>query len=108
MKKKVLIVGSGGREHAIFKALKRSKRDLDIWLYPGNAGMEKDGAEIIIEKICGWEELAVWAKNAGIDLTVVGPEIPLVEGIVDIFTEKGLVIFGPSKFAAQLEGSKEF
>ena len=108
MKKKVLLVGGGGREHALFKALKRSKNETEIWLYPGNIGMEKDGGKKIAEKINNWEELAEWALKNKIELTVVGPEIPLVEGIVDIFNEKKLVIFGPSKFAAQLEGSKKF
>lgn len=108
MKKNVLLVGSGGREHAIFKALKRSKREMDIWTYPGNIGMEKDGGKKISDKINGWEELSVWAKNNSIDLCVVGPEIPLVEGITDIFTAKNIPVFGPSKFAAQLEGSKKF
>jgi len=108
VKKNVLLVGGGGREHAIFKALKRSKREMDIWLFPGNIAMEADGGKIISQKINDWEELALWAEKNGIDLTVVGPEIPLVEGIVDIFNKKGLVVFGPSKFAAQIEGSKEF
>ncbi|MDR0304479.1 MAG: phosphoribosylamine--glycine ligase [Chitinispirillales bacterium] len=108
MKKNVLIVGGGGREHAIFKALKRSKRDIDIWLFPGNIAMESEGGKKLSQKISDWEELAIWAKVNMIDLTVVGPEIPLVEGIVDVFSEKGLTIFGPSKFAAQIEGSKEF
>ena len=108
MKKNVLLVGSGGREHAIFKALKRSKREMDIWLYPGNIGMEKDGGKKITENIANWGDLAVWAKNNSIDLAVVGPEIPLVEGIVDIFDAKNIAVFGPSKFAAQIEGSKVF
>ncbi|MCL2845731.1 MAG: phosphoribosylamine--glycine ligase [Chitinivibrionia bacterium] len=108
MKKNVLLVGSGGREHALFKALKRSKRELDIYAFPGNVGMTMDGAKKIDEKINGWNELADWAQKNSVDLTVVGPEIPLVEGIVDKFVEKNLVIFGPSKFAAQLEGSKKF
>jgi len=108
VKKNVLLVGGGGREHAIFKALKRSKREMDIWLFPGSAAMEADGGKIVPQKIKNWEELALWAEENRIDLTVVGPEIPLVDGIVDAFNEKGLVIFGPSKFAAQIEGSKEF
>lgn len=108
MKKNVLLVGSGGREHAIFKALKRSNREMDIWTYPGNIGMEKDGGKKITDKISNWEELSVWAKENKIDLAVVGPEIPLVEGITDIFTAKNIPVFGPSKFAAQLEGSKKF
>ena len=108
MKKNVLLIGSGGREHAIFKALKRSKRELDIYAYPGNVGMTEDGAKSIADKINGWQDLAAWAQKNSIDLTVVGPEIPLVEGIADIFVAKNLAVFGPSKFAAQLEGSKKF
>ena len=108
MKKNVLLVGSGGREHAIFKALKRSKREMDIWTFPGNVGMDLDGAKKISEKINGWEELAEWSKKNNIDLAVVGPEIPLVEGITDIFNAKNIAVFGPSKFAAQIEGSKVF
>ena len=108
MKKNVLLIGNGAREHAIFKALRRSKRETDIWIYPGGNAMEADGGKIIFDKIADWEELAVWTEKNKIDLTVVGPEIPLVEGIVDIFNKRGLTIFGPSKFAAQLEGSKEF
>jgi phosphoribosylamine--glycine ligase len=104
----VLLIGSGGREHALLKAMLRSDRALCIYAYPGNPGLEKDGCTIVDRKISNWDELAVWAQTTGIDLTVVGPEIPLVEGIVDIFRKKGLTIFGPSKAAAQIEGSKVF
>lgn len=104
----VLIVGSGGREHAILKALLRSDRPLCMYAYPGNPGLERDGCMLVEKKITDWYELADWASENEIDLTIVGPEVPLVEGIVDIFKEKGLVIFGPSKAAAQIEGSKAF
>jgi phosphoribosylamine--glycine ligase len=104
----VLIVGGGGREHALLKALLRSDRALCIYAYPGNAGMENDGCMIVDRQIDGWEDLANWAKENEIDLTVVGPEIPLVQGIVDIFRKSGLAIFGPSASAARIEGSKEF
>lgn len=106
--KTVLIIGSGGREHAIQKALLRSDRAICMFAYPGNPGMERDGATLVDKKMNNWEEVADWAKANEIDLTIVGPEIPLVEGIVDIFQNKGLCIFGPSKKAAQIEGSKVF
>lgn len=104
----VLIVGSGGREHALLKALLRSNRPLCMFAYPGNVGMENDGCMIVNDEIDSWDDLANWAIHNEIDLTVVGPEIPLVEGIVDTFQKAGLAIFGPSAKAAQIEGSKDF
>lgn len=104
----VLIVGGGGREHALLKALLRSDRALCMYAYPGNPGMERDGCMLVDKKISNWDDLADWASGNEIELTIVGPEVPLVEGIVDAFTQKGLTIFGPTKKAAQIEGSKEF
>jgi phosphoribosylamine--glycine ligase len=104
----VLIVGSGGREHAILKALLRSERALCMYAYPGNPGMERDGCMIVEKKIENWQDLADWASENEVELTIVGPEVPLVEGIVDIFKKQGLTIFGPSSAAAQIEGSKAF
>jgi phosphoribosylamine--glycine ligase len=104
----VLIIGSGGREHALLKALLRSDRPLCIYAYPGNPGMERDGCTIIDKKIDTWADLALWAEENEIDLTLVGPETPLVEGITDIFQKRGLCVFGPSKAAARIEGSKVF
>lgn len=104
----VLIVGGGGREHALLKALLRSDRPLFMYAYPGNPGMENDGCTLVDTQVKDWNELAEWAVKNEIDLTVVGPEVPLVEGIVDIFRKRGLVIFGPTKKAAQIEGSKSF
>ena len=104
----VLIVGSGGREHALLKALLRSERPLCIYAYPGNPGMESDGCTIVDKKIDTWEDLAAWTEENEIDLTLVGPEKPLVEGITDIFQKRGLCVFGPSKAAARIEGSKVF
>ena len=104
----VLIVGSGGREHAILKALLRSDRPLCLFAYPGNPGIERDGCMLVDKPIANWQDLADWALENQIDLTIVGPEIPLVEGIVDVFKKEGLAIFGPSKAAARLEGSKAF
>jgi len=104
----VLIIGSGGREHAIVKALLRSDRPLFMYAYPGNPGMEHDGCTLVDAKINGWPDLADWVEKNEVDLTIVGPEIPLVEGIVDVFKKKGLAIFGPTKKAAQIEGDKSF
>jgi phosphoribosylamine---glycine ligase len=104
----VLIIGSGAREHAIVKALLRCDRPLCMFAYPGNPGMEGDGCTLVTSKINGWDDLADWALQNEIELTVVGPEIPLVDGIVDIFRKRNLSIFGPSLKAARIEGSKSF
>jgi phosphoribosylamine--glycine ligase len=104
----VLIIGSGGREHALVKALLRSDRPLCMYAYPGNPGLEDDGCTIVDDNVTTWEELARWVETNEIDLTIVGPEVPLVEGIVDLFQKKRLKIFGPSQAAAQIEGSKVF
>ncbi len=104
----VLVVGGGGREHCIIESLLRSKRPLSIFAFPGNPGMEVDGCTLLEEEFKNWEELAEWAEANGIDLTIVGPEAPLVEGIVDVFQKRGLKVFGPDKSAARIEGSKKF
>ena len=70
--------------------------------------MERDGCTIVDKKITTWEDLAAWAVENEIDLTLVGPETPLVEGIADIFRKRSLCVFGPSKAAARIEGSKAF
>ncbi len=106
---KILIIGSGGREHAL--AWKASKSTLveQVYVAPGNAGtaLEKKIKNIEIAAI-EIEKLKLFALEEKIDLTIVGPEIPLVLGIVDVFQSAGLACFGPSKMAAQLEGSKSF
>ena len=104
----VLIVGSGGREHALLKAMLRSDRPLCTYAYPGNPGMEADGCTLIDKKFESWKQAADWAEQNDIDLTVVGPEIALVDGIVDEFRSRKLAIFGPTRAAAQIEGSKHF
>ncbi len=101
----VLIIGSGGREYSIGYAIKRDENVDKIYFAPGNGATDELGENIAIKD---FNELANFAKEKGIDLTVVGPEDPLVNGIVDVFKEQGLTIFGPSKAAAQLEGSKVF
>lgn len=99
----VLVVGSGGREYSIGLALKKDKNVNELYFAPGNGGTLSLGKNVEIGDL---KELADFAKEKNIDLTVVGPEAPLVEGIVDIFRDKGLTIFGPTQKAALLEGSK--
>ena len=106
-KAKVLVVGGGGREHAIVDALSRSSRVGKIFCAPGNAGIAMQ-AECVPIKDTNVAELADFAEAQGIDLTVVGPESALAAGIVDEFEARGLKIFGPSKAAAVIESSKDF
>lgn len=105
--KKVLVVGGGGREHAIVDALSRSPQVDKIFAAPGNAGIALQ-AECIAIKDTDIEALAQFAADNAVDLTVVGPEAALARGIVDLFAERGLAIFGPDKAATQIESSKEF
>lgn len=104
---KVLVIGSGGREHAIVDALTRSPQVEKIYAAPGNAGMAAV-AECVAIRETEIECLAAFAKEQGIGLTVVGPEVALAAGVVDCFKAEGLRIFGPSKAAARIESSKEF
>ena len=103
--RRVLIIGSGGREYSLGLAVSRDSRVEKIYFAPGNGATEEIGENI---SISDFQELADFAKREKIDLTIVGPEQPLVDGIVDIFEKEGLAIFGASKNAAQLEGSKIF
>lgn len=104
---KVLVIGNGGREHAIAWKMALSPLVNKIYCAPGNGGthLENKCENVNLDTI---DELLNFAKEQKIDLTVVGPEAKLVEGIVDVFKENGLKIFGPSKAAAELEGSKAF
>ena len=104
---KVLVIGSGGREHAIVDALSRSSQVEKIYAAPGNAGMAMQ-AECVAIRETEIEKLVAFAKEQGVALTVVGPEVALAAGVVDRFTEQGLRIFGPTKAAARIESSKEF
>ncbi|WP_060208886.1 phosphoribosylamine--glycine ligase [Sporosarcina koreensis] len=104
---KVLVIGSGGREHAIARQFNDSPSVSNVYVAPGNDGMKND-AECIGIAATDFEALASFAIEQRIDLTFVGPEQPLAEGIVDHFINKGLRIFGPTKAAAQIEGSKSF
>ena len=107
MGKKVLVVGSGGREHAIVDALSRSPQVDKIYCAPGNAGIAAQ-AECVAIKDTDVEGLKAFALETGIDLTVVGPEAALAVGVVDAFRAAGLKIFGHTKAATRIESSKEF
>ncbi|MEA3315876.1 MAG: phosphoribosylamine--glycine ligase [Campylobacterota bacterium] len=101
----ILILGSGGREYSIGLAISKEEDNHNITFCPGNGATTNLGQNINIKD---YNELAIWAKDNNIDLTIVGPEQPLVDGVVDIFKENGLTIFGPSAAAAKLEGSKVY
>lgn len=105
----ILIIGSGGREHALAWKAAQSDHVETVFVAPGNAGTATDNkcANIAIGTM-DFPALAAFAKDNNVGLTIVGPEAPLVEGVVDYFTERGLRCFGPDKGAAQLEGSKAF
>ena len=104
---KILVVGGGGREHAIVKKLAQSKKNPKIYVAPGNAGTEGNATNVAIS-VMDFDSLVNFAKKEKIDLTVVGMDDPLVGGIVDRFEAEGLRVFGPRKNAAILEGSKAF
>jgi len=101
----VLIIGSGGREYSIGLALKKDDNVQNIYFAPGNGATDVLGENLAISN---FNDLADFVEANQIELTIVGPEAPLVEGIVDVFKERGLTIFGPTAKAAQLEGSKIF
>src|SRR5918992_3363158 len=104
---KILVIGSGGREHALIWKLSQSLQRDKIYCAPGSAGIAELAEPLAIapHEI---DKLANFAEREKIDLTVVGPELPLTLGISDLFESRGLKIFGPNKAAAQLEGSKAF
>jgi len=104
---KVLVVGSGGREHVLAWKLKQSPKVTQVFCAPGNAGIGLDAVNLDINATDG-ERLVQFAKNEKIDLTIIGPEAPLVAGVADLFKKAGLRVFGPSKAAANLEGSKAY
>lgn len=103
----VLVIGSGGREHAIAKQFSISPSVKKVFVAPGNDGMRED-VEVVAIDTMDFAGLAQFAKENEVDLTFVGPEQPLAEGIVDFFTQRGLRIFGPTKAAAQIESSKSY
>jgi len=106
-KQNVLLLGSGGREHAIAWKLEKSEQLGKLYTAPGNPGTERHGINIELD-ISDFNAVETVADDLQIDLVIVGPEQPLVEGIADYLEERGITVFGPSKAAAQLEGSKSF
>ena len=104
---KVLVIGSGGREHALVWKLRQSPRVQKVYCAPGNGGICRD-AECVPADVKSVDALVAVANQVKPDLTVVGPEVPLAMGVVDEFTRRGLAIFGPTAAAAQLESSKSF
>ena len=101
----VLIIGSGGREHALaWKCIQSSQADT-VFVAPGNAGSDSEpGVQNVALDIGNFDALTDFAKDNSVGLTIIGPEAPLVDGIVDAFQAQGLACFGPSKGAAQLDG----
>ena len=106
-KRNILVVGSGGREHALCWKFAQSPRAGRVYCAPGNAGIAMH-AQCVPIKASDMEGLAEFARNNSVDITIVGPEAPLADGIVDLFQKKGLTVFGPEKKAAEIEASKVF
>src|SRR5690349_4789049 len=104
---KILVIGSGGREHALVWKLRQSARVTQLYCAPGNGGIS-DEATCLAADVKNIDSLLALANQVRPDLTVVGPEVPLQLGVVDEFTKRGWRIFGPTKAAAQLESSKSF
>ena len=104
---KILVLGSGAREHAIILSLRSEEADHEIFAAPGNAGIAQDATLVDLDQLDG-AAVAGFANEHGIDLVVVGPEAPLVAGVADVLRERGIPVFGPGRAAAQLEGSKAF
>ena len=102
---KILILGSGGREYSIARAISNEEQEHELFFQPGNGATSALGTNLNIKD---YQLLAEYAKENEVELTIVGPEAPLVDGVVNIFKSLGLTIFGPSKEAAQLEGSKVY
>ena len=105
---KVLVIGGGGREHTLCWKISQSSRVEDVFCVPGNAGIEKIAHCKDVPYEGDFSSLVRFVRENKIDFTVVGPEAPLVDGIVDVFESEGLRIFGPDKKAALLEGSKVY
>jgi phosphoribosylamine---glycine ligase len=106
-KMRVLVVGNGGREHALAWKLKQSPRLTRLWIAPGNAGTASEGENVAIQ-VDDVKGLVAFAKKESVDLVVVGPELPLSLGLTDALAEQRIRVFGPSRAAAQLESSKVF
>ncbi|MGB8112365.1 MAG: phosphoribosylamine--glycine ligase, partial [Candidatus Sulfotelmatobacter sp.] len=104
---KILVLGSGGREHALVWKLRQSGRVSQVYCAPGNGGIAEE-AECLPVDLKSLESMVALGERLRPDLTVVGPELPLTLGVVDEFTQRGLRAFGPTRAAAQLESSKSF
>lgn len=104
----ILVIGSGGREHVIAQKLIQSPKVRTVYCAKGNAGMKNDGITLVDIAENDHPALIKFAQENGVDWTFVGPEIPLLNGIIDDFTDAGLLAFGPVKAAAEIEGSKDF
>ena len=104
---RILVIGSGGREHALCWKIAQSPKCSKLYCAPGNGGI-RETAELVNIAADDITSLLKFAKEKNIDLTVVGPEAPLVKGIVDLFQKEGLKVFGPSKALSAIEGSKVF
>lgn len=104
---KVLLIGQGGREHALAWKLAQSKSVSQVFCAPGNAGTKSDATNVAID-VSDIPRMVAFAKEESIRLAVIGPEVPLVAGMADALREAGIAVFGPSKAAAELEGSKSF
>ncbi|MGX1793973.1 phosphoribosylamine--glycine ligase [Microbacterium sp. NPDC055312] len=104
---KILVLGSGAREHAIILSLRSEQAGHEIFAAPGNAGIAQDATLVDLDQLDG-AAVAAFANERGIDLVVIGPEAPLVAGVADVLRERGIPVFGPGRAAAQLEGSKAF
>ena len=104
---KILVIGSGGREHALAWKIAQNKEVSRVYVAPGNAGTATN-PDMMNVPISSVKDLLEFAQKEQIHLTIVGPEAPLSQGVVDVFRANGLKIFGPTKAAAQLESSKDF
>ena len=104
---RILVLGSGAREHAIILALRSEEESHVVFAAPGNAGIDRDATVVGIDANSP-SEVTVFANEKAIDLVVIGPEAPLVAGVADALRERGIPVFGPGRAAAQLEGSKAF
>ncbi|WP_460801597.1 phosphoribosylamine--glycine ligase [Microbacterium sp. GXF6406] len=104
---KILVLGSGAREHAIILALRAEDTQHEIFAAPGNAGIAQDATLVALDQLDGGA-VTTFANENGIDLVMIGPEAPLVAGVADALRERGIPVFGPGKAAAQLEGSKAY
>ena len=105
---KILVIGGGGREHAMAWKLAESPKSTKVYVAPGNGGTALAGGKLEDINITDVKALREWAQAEKIAVTVVGPEAPLAAGVVDEFRSPGMKIFGPTKMAAQLESSKAF